>query len=52
MKRRVSALLLALTLAVSLASGAFAATYSNWFKSTYDEIHQLEKVKNRTILPK
>lgn len=52
MKRRVSPLLLALTLAVSLASGAFAATYSNWFKSTYDEIHQLEKVKNRTILPK
>ena len=48
MKRRVSALLLALTLAVSLASGAFAATYSNWFKSIYEETHQLEKAKNRT----
>ena len=42
MKRRVSALLLALTLAVSLASGAFAATYSNWFKSNYQEMQNLK----------
>ena len=42
MKRRVIALLLALTLAVSLASGAFAATYSNWFKSNYQEMQNLK----------
>ena len=52
MKRRILSLLLALALCAGLASGCFAANYSSWFKSTYDEIHKLESIKNCTILPK
>ena len=52
MKRRIISLLLAAALTFALASGCFAANYSNWFQSTYDEIHRLENLKNCTILPK
>lgn len=52
MKRRILSLLLALALCAGLASACFAANYSSWFKSTYDEIHKLEEAKQCTILPK
>lgn len=41
MKRRIISLLLAAALTFALASGCFAANYSNWFKSNYSEMQSL-----------
>ena len=41
MKRRILSLLLALALCAGLASGCFAANYSSWFKSNYNEMQTL-----------
>lgn len=42
MKRRLTALILTLALLAALALPAAAATYSNWFKSNYQEMQNLK----------